>query len=86
MKKLLKSFILSIKDAKGASAVEYAVLLTLIAAAIILTVGFLGVNTREAFNTLNSELSDLAPSEEDENKCGDKDSEDDADCGIGNDK
>ena len=45
-----KSFILSLADSEGATAVEYAVLIALIATAIIVTVGFLGTNTRDAFD------------------------------------
>ncbi len=82
MKKTFKSFTQSIKDPKGATAVEYAVLLALISAVILVSVGLLGVSTRDAFDTFNTEMSNLG----DENKCGDKDSPDDNDCGIGNDQ
>ncbi len=85
MRVIFKSFILPIKDSEGASAVEYAILIALISAVIIATVSFLGTNTREAFNVIASEFSNIVPTEDDENKCGDKDSEDDQDCGKGND-
>ena len=78
MRKVFKSFILPIKDAEGASAVEYAVLIALISALIIVSVGFLGTNTRDAF----SSVSPAFPTEK-QDKC--KDSPDDSDCGIGND-
>jgi Flp pilus assembly pilin Flp len=42
MRNVFKSFMQAIKDKDGATAVEYAVMLALITAAIILTVGFLG--------------------------------------------
>ena len=80
-----KSFILFIKDSEAASAVEYAILVAVISAVIVSSVGFLGVNTRAAFDTVNSVLSNPVPVEENENKCGDKDSADDQDCGKGND-
>jgi Flp pilus assembly pilin Flp len=57
MRVISKSFILSIKDSEGASAVEYAILITLISAVIIVTVGFLGTNTREAFDSVNPAFS-----------------------------
>ena len=81
MRNIFKSFTQAIKDKDGATAVEYAILLALITAAVILSVGSLGQNTRDAFNTLNYDWSNPAVSEED--KC--KDSPDDEDCGIGND-
>ena len=78
MRVISKSFILSIKDSEGASAVEYAILITLISAVIIGTVGFLGTNTHEAFNSVSPAFST-----EKQKDC--KDSPDDSDCGIGND-
>ena len=78
MRNGFKSFVLSIEDTEGASSVEYAILIVLISSVIISSVGLLGISTRDAFNTL-----DVVWSEED--KCGDKDSPDDADCGGGND-
>jgi len=53
MRAISKSFILSIKDSEGASAVEYAILIALIATVIIVTVGFLGTNTRDAFDSVS---------------------------------
>lgn len=78
--------ILKFKDETAASAVEYAVLITLITAVIVVTVSFLGQNTRDAFDSLNYSLadsSDTPPPEDD--KCKGKDSTDDGDCGGGND-
>ena len=77
MRVISKSFVLSIKDSEGASAVEYAILITLISAVIIVTVGFLGTNKREAFNS----VSPAFPTEKQDKG---KDSPDDSDCGIGN--
>ena len=84
MRNIFKIIILSIKDEGGASVVEYAILITLVSALIIVSVGFLGKSTQDAFNTFNAEWSNLVAMEE-RDKCGDKDSEDDLDCGIGND-
>ena len=53
MRIIFKSLILAIKDEEGASAVEYAILITLISALIIGSVGFLGANTREAFDSVS---------------------------------
>ena len=53
MRTIYKPFILYIKDSEGASAVEYAILVSLISAVIIVTVGFLGTNTREAFDSVS---------------------------------
>lgn len=80
---------ISLKDEEGASAVEYAVLIALIAAVIILSVGFLGGSTRDGFNSVNPAWSDTVPgdgNDDPDDKCGDKDSPDDSDCGIGNDR
>lgn len=85
MRDISKSFALLMGDNKGASAVEYAVLLTLISAVIILTVGLLGVESRNAFNIFNVTLADSVATER-VDKCGDKDSADDQNCGIGNDR
>ena len=78
MEVISKSFILSIKDSEGASAVEYAILIALISAVIIVTVGFLGTNTRGAFDSVIPAFST-----EKQKDCNDS-SEDD-NCGIGND-
>ena len=82
---IYNSFFLATRDEEGASAVEYAILITMISALIIASVGSLGISTSDAFRTISSELSDLVIAV-DEDKCGGKDSEDDRDCGIGNDK
>jgi len=81
MKKVFKYFILSIEDREGATAVEYAIMLTLITAAIIITVSLLGFSTRDAFDTFNTEMSIVTG----EKNCGNEDSPDDDDCGGGND-
>jgi len=46
MKKLMKFF----KDEDGATAVEYGIMVALIAAVIILAVTFVGEETEQAFN------------------------------------
>lgn len=66
-------------DDEGATAVEYAVLLTMVTALIIVAVAFLGENTRNAFDKVSAGLPGL------EDKCKGKDSEGDENCGIGND-
>lgn len=78
---------------KGASAVEYVVLLTLITLVIIVTVDLLGSRTQNAFEAVepafpggsSSDASSSDGSGPDGDKCGDKDSDDDEDCGKGND-
>jgi Flp pilus assembly pilin Flp len=85
MRKIFKTLLGFTKDTEAATAVEYAVLLTLISAVIIASVAFLGGNTRQAYKKLNTELSNVAQTEEAKDKCGDKDSEYDPDCGRGND-
>ena len=66
-------------DEEGATAVEYAIVLVLIAAVIIISVSLVGDKTRNAFD----KASDALPGESTDDKC--KDSPDDDDCGIGND-
>ena len=44
------------KDEKGATAVEYGLLVALIAAVIIATVVLLGGNIKDAFTTVNNQL------------------------------
>lgn len=78
----MRSFLTEAKAQKGASAVEYVVLLTLITLVIIVSVSFLGDNTRNAFETVSPAFSDGSVQQD---KCGDKDSDDDKDCGKGND-
>ena len=70
---------------RGASAVEYVVLLTLITAAILVSVNLLGEKTRNAYEAVNPAFIGADEPTPPENKCGDKDSEDDEDCGKGND-
>ena len=53
MRAIYKSLKLYIEDSEGASAVEYAILVALISAVIIVTVGFLGTNTRDSFNSVS---------------------------------
>lgn len=84
MKNFPKPYKFSLKDEEGATAVEYAVLLALIAVVIIFSVGFLGVSTRDGFDTVNTAWSDTSQSEDDD-ACGNEDSPDDKDCGHGND-
>ena len=53
MNKLIKF----IKDEQGATAVEYGIMVALIAAVVIVTVIFIGQRTNNAFNAVNSGLS-----------------------------
>lgn len=53
MKKLIALF----KDEEGATAVEYGIMIALIAAVIIIAVQTLGTNTNQAFNDVNSAIS-----------------------------
>lgn len=82
MKALFKTFIATTQDEDGATVVEYAVVLTLIAAVIIFSVSLVGEETRDAYEKVNNVLIEVGI---DEGKCKGKDSEDDDDCGIGND-
>ena len=45
------------RDDKGATAVEYGLLVALIAAVIVAVVALLGDNIAEAFTTINDELN-----------------------------
>jgi Flp pilus assembly pilin Flp len=88
MKRFPKSDIFSFKGEEGASAVEYAVLLALIATVIIFSVGFLGVSTRDGLDSVNPAWPDASRDEtidDPDNGCGNEDSPDDNDCGHGND-
>jgi pilus assembly protein Flp/PilA len=49
------------KSERGASAVEYGLLVGLIAVAIIVTVGLLGGQLNTLFETVNTELSGVTP-------------------------
>ncbi|MGY1913960.1 Flp family type IVb pilin [Blastococcus sp. SYSU DS0973] len=49
------------RDEKGATAVEYGLLVGLIAVAIIFTVSLLGGQLESLFGTVSDELSDVAP-------------------------
>ena len=53
MKKLIALF----KDEEGATAVEYGIMIALIAAVIILAVQSLGTNTKQAFTDVNNAIS-----------------------------
>jgi pilus assembly protein Flp/PilA len=53
MKKLIALF----KDEEGATAVEYGIMIALIAAVIIIAVQTLGTNTNQAFEDVNSAIS-----------------------------
>ncbi|GER21625.1 hypothetical protein NCCP1664_01220 [Zafaria cholistanensis] len=44
------------REEKGATAVEYGIMVALIAAVIITVVGLIGGNLRDAFTTVNSQL------------------------------
>lgn len=72
----------------GATVVEYAVILTLIAAAIIFAVSLVGKDTRNAYEKVNTVLvenTSTVVEDDPDDKCKGKDSDDDEDCGIGND-
>ncbi|MCF3137753.1 Flp family type IVb pilin [Paenarthrobacter sp. AR 02] len=57
----MMAFVAGVKDRftneeKGATAVEYGIMVALIAVAIIIAVGALGTNLNEAFTTINGKL------------------------------
>ncbi|MCP4746518.1 MAG: Flp family type IVb pilin [Desulfobacteraceae bacterium] len=56
MKKLIALF----KDEEGASAVEYGIMVALIAGVIIATVGFLGGDVNDAFTTVETNIDGVA--------------------------
>ncbi len=56
MKKLIALF----KDEEGATAVEYGIMVALIAAIIIATVGFLGTDVNDAFTTVETNIDGVA--------------------------
>ncbi|MGD9364249.1 MAG: Flp family type IVb pilin [Desulfobacteraceae bacterium] len=56
MKKLIALF----KDEDGATAVEYGIMVALIAAVIIATVGFLGTDVNDAFTTVETNIDNQA--------------------------
>ncbi|MCD6060648.1 MAG: Flp/Fap pilin component [Moraxellaceae bacterium] len=58
MKTLIQKFL---RDESGATMVEYGIMVALIAAICIGTVGILGVNVDEAFGAVNAELDAQAP-------------------------
>lgn len=49
------------RDEEGATAVEYGLMVALIAAIIVTTVALLGTQINEAFLTITGELSDYTP-------------------------
>jgi pilus assembly protein Flp/PilA len=53
MKRLIALF----KDEEGATAVEYGIMIALIAAVIIIAVQTLGTNTNQAFEDVNAAIS-----------------------------
>lgn len=57
MKKLIALF----KDEEGATAVEYGIMVALIAAVIILAVQALGVTTRDTFTDVNTAMTPVGP-------------------------
>jgi len=57
----MKRFFKLLKDRKGASAVEYAVMVALIAAAIIGTVQILGQNVNTTFTAVSNALLGATP-------------------------
>jgi pilus assembly protein Flp/PilA len=56
MKKLIALF----KDEEGATAVEYGIMVALVAAVIIATVGFLGTDVNDAFTTVETNIDGVA--------------------------
>jgi pilus assembly protein Flp/PilA len=52
MKKMMKDMLNKLKETKGATAVEYALMVALIAAAIITSVTLLGTNVNTKFNNV----------------------------------
>ena len=52
----MKKLISFLKDEEGATAVEYGLIVALIAAVIILTVVFLGEQVENAFNYVSKEM------------------------------
>ncbi len=59
---MVKQFKMFMKDEDGASAVEYGLLVALIAAAIILTVQGLGTTLDSVFSGVDTTLSTTIPS------------------------
>ena len=59
---MMKQFKMFMRDEEGASAVEYGLLVALIAAAIILTVQGLGTTLDGVFSGVDSTLSTTIPS------------------------
>ncbi len=57
MNRLLKWYIAIKECERGATAVEYGLIVALIAAVIVVVVGFLGTEIREAFQTVLTALS-----------------------------
>lgn len=57
MRKFMTTFL---RDESGASAAEYAVLLTIITAALILAVGFLGTAISNVFSDVATTLNNAA--------------------------
>ncbi len=54
---MLKNFFKKLKEEKGATAVEYAIMVTLIALAIITAVSALGTNLSAVFDTVSSKIT-----------------------------
>ncbi len=59
---MMKQFKMFMQDEEGASAVEYGLLVALIAAAIILTVQALGLTLNGVFGGVNTTISATVPS------------------------
>ena len=57
MKSLIKWFMTSIKRERGATAIEYALMVALIAVAIIVVVGLLGGQLQEVFQAVVDALT-----------------------------
>jgi len=61
MNSLIKWFITSIKMKRGSTAIEYALMVSLIAVAMIATVNALGVQLNIVFTTIADALADALP-------------------------
>jgi pilus assembly protein Flp/PilA len=56
---LLHAWLVTRRDERGATAVEYGMIVALIAAVIVVTVGLLGGNVNVAFDKIENALPDV---------------------------
>ncbi len=59
MKSLVSAVELFLRDEEGATAVEYGVMVALVAAAIVVIVFFVGLQVKEAFNKVCTSVANL---------------------------